>query len=140
MMERVGAMALGAGSGNLALREEARLYAPGGLHISIRMIEPPLWVRPAKGAYIWDEDGKRDIDYHAAFAPIILGRCYSSVVERVAETIGEADLYGASTTHLELALAKKIVAHVPSVDKVLLCCTGGMFRRLLKLFWRRCPP
>lgn len=125
MVEGAGGVALDVGSGNLALREEAKLYAPGGLHTSIRMIEPPLCVRRAKGAYIWDEDGKRYIDYHAAFAPIILGHCYPSVVERVAETIGEADLYGVSTNHLELALAKKIVAHVPSVEKVLLCCTGS---------------
>ena len=112
-------------SANLALMEEARRYVPGGLHTSIRMIEPPLCVRRAKGAYLWDEDGKRYIDYHAAFAPVILGHCYAQVVDRVAETIREADLYGVSTTCLELALAKKIVAHLPSIEKVLLCCTGS---------------
>jgi glutamate-1-semialdehyde 2,1-aminomutase len=112
-------------SANLALMEEARRYVPGGLHTSIRMIEPPLCVRRAKGAYLWDEDGKRYIDYHAAFAPVILGHCYPQVVDRVAETIREADLYGVSTTYLELALAKKIVAHLPSIEKVLLCCTGS---------------
>jgi glutamate-1-semialdehyde 2,1-aminomutase len=112
-------------SANRALIEEAKHYVPGGLHTSIRMIEPPLCVRRAKGAYLWDEDGKRYIDYHAAFAPVILGHCYSQVVDRVAETVREADLYGVSTTYLELALAKKIVAHLPSIEKVLLCCTGS---------------
>ena len=112
-------------SANLALMEEARRYVPGGLHTSIRMIEPPLCVRRAKGAYLWDEDGKRYIDYHAAFAPVILGHCYPQVIDRVAETIHEADLYGVSTTYIELALAKKIVAHVPSIEKVLICCTGS---------------
>jgi glutamate-1-semialdehyde 2,1-aminomutase len=112
-------------SANRALIEEAKHYVPGGLHTSIRMIEPPLCVRRAKGAYLWDEDGKRYIDYHAAFAPVILGHCYSQVVNRVAETVREADLYGVSTTYLELALAKKIVAHLPSIEKVLLCCTGS---------------
>jgi len=115
----------GTASGNLTLREEAKHYVPGGLHTSIRMIEPPLCVRCAKGAYVWDEDGKRYIDYHAAFAPIILGHCYPHVIDRVVETIREADLYGVSTTYLELALSKKIVAHIPSVEKVLLCCTGS---------------
>ena len=52
----------GTPSGNLTLREEAQQYAPGGRHTSIRMIEPPLCVRSAKGAYVWDEDGKRYID------------------------------------------------------------------------------
>ncbi|MGH7117838.1 MAG: aspartate aminotransferase family protein [Acetobacteraceae bacterium] len=110
---------------NWKLREEAKLYAPGGVHTSIRMIEPPLCVRRANGAYIWDEGGNRYVDYHAAFGPIILGHCYSHIVDRVSETIRSADLYGVSTNYLELALAKKIVAHVPSVDKVLLCCTGS---------------
>jgi glutamate-1-semialdehyde 2,1-aminomutase len=115
----------GAASANFSLLEESNVFAPGGIHTSIRMIDPPLCVRRAKGAYLWDEDGKRYIDYHAAFAPVILGHCYPQVVERVVETIREADLYGVSTTYLELALAKKIVAHLPSVEKVLLCCTGS---------------
>jgi glutamate-1-semialdehyde 2,1-aminomutase len=110
---------------NAQLLEEGKRYTPGGLHTSIRIIDPPLCVRRAQGAYLWDENGKRYIDYHAAFAPIILGHCYPAVVDRVSETIRETDLYGASTTHLELDLAKKIVAHVPSVEQVLLCCTGS---------------
>jgi glutamate-1-semialdehyde 2,1-aminomutase len=115
----------GAKDANRSLLEEAQIYAPGGLHTSIRMIDPPLCVRRAKGAYVWDENGKHYIDYHAAFAPVILGHCFSQVIERVTETIRDADLYGVSTTYLELALAKKIVAHVPSAEKVLLCCTGS---------------
>lgn len=112
-------------SGNARLLEESNRYTPGGHHTSIRMIDPPLCVRRAKGAYLWDEDGKRYIDYHAAFAPIVLGHCYPAVVERVVETIREADLYGVSTTYMELELAKKVVTHLPSVEQVLLCCTGS---------------
>jgi glutamate-1-semialdehyde 2,1-aminomutase len=112
-------------NGNTRLHEEAKLYTPGGLHTSIRIIDPPLCVQRAHGAYLWDEDGKRYIDYHAAFAPIILGHCYPAVVNRVAETIHETDLYGVSTTYLEFELSKKIVAHLPSVEQVLLCCTGS---------------
>jgi glutamate-1-semialdehyde 2,1-aminomutase len=70
-------------------------------------------------------DGKRYIDYHAAFGPFILGHCYPDVVERVVATIRETDLYGISTTELEVELAKKVVAHVPSVEQVLFCCTGS---------------
>jgi glutamate-1-semialdehyde 2,1-aminomutase len=46
-------------------------------------------------------------------------------VERVVATIRETDLYGISTTELEVELAKKVVAHVPSVEQVLFCCTGS---------------
>jgi glutamate-1-semialdehyde 2,1-aminomutase len=113
------------GDGNTRLLEESTRYTPGGHHTSIRLIDPPLCVRRAKGAYLWDENHKRYIDYHAAFAPIVLGHCYPAVVERVIETICENDLYGVSTTRLELEVAKKIVEHLPSVEQVLLCCTGS---------------
>lgn len=112
-------------SENVRLLEESSEYVPGGLHTAIRVIDPPLCIRRAQGAYIWDMDGKRYIDYHAAFAPIILGHCYPDVVERVVATIRETDIYGASTTELELELSKKIVAHVPSAEQVLICCTGS---------------
>ncbi len=112
-------------STNVALIEEASEYTPGGLHSAIRIMDPPLCVRRSQGAYIWDMDDKRYIDYHAAFAPIILGHCYPAVVDRVSETIRSNDLYGASTNELELDLSKKIVAVVPSVEQVLLCCTGS---------------
>jgi glutamate-1-semialdehyde 2,1-aminomutase len=113
------------GSGNSRLLEEASAYAPGGVHTSIRIIDPPLCVRRAEGAYIEDVDGRRYIDYHAAFGPFILGHCYPDVVERVVAAIRQNDLYGVSTTELELALGKKVVEHVPSVEQVLLCCTGS---------------
>src|SRR5258705_7352067 len=113
------------GAGNARLLEESSAYTPGGVHASIRIIDPPLCVRRAEGAYIEDVDGRRYIDYHAAFGPFILGHCYPDVVERVVAAIRQADLYGVSTTELELALSKKVVEHVPSVEQVLLCCTGS---------------
>lgn len=112
-------------NGNVRLHEESKQFVPGGLHTAIRIIDPPLCIRRAQGAYMWDEDNKRYIDYHAAFAPIILGHCYPAVTDRVIDTIRETDLYGVTTTYLELELAKKIVEHVPSVEQVLICCTGS---------------
>jgi glutamate-1-semialdehyde 2,1-aminomutase len=110
---------------NKRLHDKAKLCTPGGVHTAIRIAEPPLCIRRSQGAYLWDENGKRYIDYHAAFAPIILGHCYAPVVERVIETIRQNDLYGVTTTYLEVELAQKIVQHVPSVEQVLLCCTGS---------------
>lgn len=112
-------------NGNVRLHEEAKIYTPGGQHTAIRIIDPPMCVRRAEGAYLWDEGDKRYIDYHAAFAPIILGHCYPAVVDRVVDAVRRNDLYGVSTTEGELALSKKIVEHVPSVEQILLCCTGS---------------
>ena len=110
---------------NSRLHEEAKRYTPGGLHTAIRIATPPLCIRKAQGAYLWDENDRRYIDYHAAFAPIVLGHCYPAVIDRVIDTIRQSDLYGVTTTYLEVELAKKIVEHVPSVEQVLLCCTGS---------------
>lgn len=111
--------------GNVRMHEEAKAFTPGGLHTAIRIIDPPLCVRRSQGAYLWDENGKRYIDYHAAFAPIVLGHCYPAVVDRVVDAIRHTDLYGVTTNYLELELSKKIVQHLPSVEQVLLCCTGS---------------
>lgn len=108
-----------------ALLERASAVAPGGVHTSIRRIEPQLSFVKGEGAYIYDADGNRYIDYHAAFGPFILGHCYPSVVERVREVIGETDLYGVGATELEASLAEKIVQHVPSAEKVLFCNAGS---------------
>lgn len=108
-----------------ALLERASAVAPGGVHTSIRRIEPQLSFVKGEGAYIYDADGNRYIDYHAAFGPFILGHCYPSVVEQVREVIGETDLYGVGATELEASLAEKIVQHVPSAEKVLFCNAGS---------------
>jgi glutamate-1-semialdehyde 2,1-aminomutase len=121
----ISAEAPGREDDNIRLLHESAQYVPGGLHTAIRIIDPPLCIRRAKGAYLWDLNGRKFIDYHAAFAPIILGHCHESVIERVTETIRTTDLYGVSTTEIELSLSKKIVEHVPSVEQVLLCCTGS---------------
>jgi len=48
-------------------------YTPGGVHTSIRIIDPPVCVRRAEGAHLEDVNGTRDMDYHAAFGPLIYG-------------------------------------------------------------------
>jgi glutamate-1-semialdehyde 2,1-aminomutase len=108
-----------------ALLATASQVTPGGVHTSIRRIEPQLSFARAQGAYIYDVDGNRYIDYHAAFGPFILGHCYPAVTERVSETIRDVDLFGVGATELEVALAKKIVQHVPSAEKVLFCNAGS---------------
>ncbi len=76
-----------------------------------------------EGAYIWDADGNRYIDYRLAFGPVILGHGYPAVVERVGEAIKEGTLF-AWTTPWEIKVAERIV-RMCNVDKVRLTNTGS---------------
>ncbi len=71
------------------LLDEAAQFIPGGVNTCRRRSSPPLCVRRAEGAYLEDMDGRRFIDYHAAYGAILLGHSYPAVVERVAEAARE---------------------------------------------------
>jgi glutamate-1-semialdehyde 2,1-aminomutase len=114
-----------AGQASQELYERARRATPGGVHTSIRNVEPALTFARAQGSHIWDSDGRDYIDYHAAFGPFILGHAFPAVTEAVRATLDQADLFGVGTTELEVRLAEKIVAHVPCAEQVLLCVTGS---------------
>ncbi len=105
--------------------EQACAVMPGGVNTSLRNIVPHLVFAEAQGGYLRDVEGKKYIDYHAAFGAIILGHGYGKVSARVCETLEKLDLVGVGTTEPEIALARKIVEHVPSIQKVLLCNTGS---------------
>ena len=101
-----------------------RMHTPGGVNSFTRATEPPLVITRAKGPYLYDADGNKYIDYHAAFGPVILGHCHPAVNRAVVETISKIDLVGIGATELEFKLAAKIVEHVPSAEMVHLCNTG----------------
>ena len=109
-----------------AQMEEARRYSPGGVHSSIRRELPfDMAFKRAEGAYVWDVDGNRYIDYNAAFAAIILGHAHPKVDRAVAEAVHELDLVGLGSSEYEIAVARKIVEHVPSVEMAAICNTGS---------------
>ncbi|KEQ26860.1 aspartate aminotransferase family protein [Paenibacillus tyrfis] len=108
-----------------ALYERALRYTPGGVHTSIRNVAPHLIFTEAEGAYIYDADGNRYIDYQAAFGPFVLGHRHPYVTQRVVEALERTDLYGVGTTDLEIELAEKICKHVPSAESVLFCNSGS---------------
>jgi glutamate-1-semialdehyde 2,1-aminomutase len=112
-------------AGSRRLLSEAAKVVPGGVHSGRRKLEPPLCVGRANGAYLTDVDGNRFIDYHAAYGAILLGHSYPAVVTRVSEEIRERVLFAVGTTETEVAVAKKIVEHVPSVEQVLFCGSGS---------------
>lgn len=108
-------------------REEFRRAAaviPHGVNSNFRYwgTDDTLVVARAEGAYLWDVDGKRYIDYRLGFGPIILGHAYPPVVERVTEAIGYGTVT-AWTTPLEIEAAESI-ARMCGVDKVRLTNSG----------------
>jgi glutamate-1-semialdehyde 2,1-aminomutase len=111
--------------GSYELLRHAERAIPGGTHSINRIFEPPLCFARAEGAYVWDIDGNQYIDYHCAFGPIILGHCYPEIINSVINTLSKNDLYGAGVTELEIRLCDKIVEHVPSAERVLLCSSGS---------------
>jgi len=101
-------------------------YIPGGVSSINRIIDPPLAFVKGEGAYLWDIDGKRYIDYHAAFAPHFLGHNFAPVTEAVIEVLQSgASLFGAGPTVLEGRLAELICKNVAAVEKVCLQNTGS---------------
>jgi glutamate-1-semialdehyde 2,1-aminomutase len=107
------------------LQERAFRSIPLGVNSNFRFWgeDITLYVDKAKGAYLWDVDGNRYIDYRLAFGPIILGHAYDEVNAKVHEEIDRAVLC-AMTNELELELAELIIDMCPCVEMVRLACSG----------------
>jgi glutamate-1-semialdehyde 2,1-aminomutase len=106
------------------LLDRAATVIPGGINTAKRKIDPPLCVRRASGGWFEDLDGSRYLDFHCAYSAILLGHAEPSVNRAVARALDGGTIYGVGVTDAEVRLAEKIVAHVPSVEQVLLCNTG----------------
>ncbi len=104
-----------------ALFAEARQYIPGGVNSPVRAFKAvggtPVFVKEAKGAYFFDEDGNRYIDYIASWGPLILGHAYAPVIDAITEKAQKGTSFGMPTT-IETQLAKLAVAMVPNIDKI----------------------
>jgi glutamate-1-semialdehyde 2,1-aminomutase len=101
-------------------------FIPGGTSSINRIIDPAIGFVKGEGAYLWDIDGKRYIDYHAAFAPHFLGHNFAPVNEAVIEVLRSGEsLYGAGPAVLEGRLAELLCSNIRAVDKVCLLNTGS---------------
>jgi glutamate-1-semialdehyde 2,1-aminomutase len=107
----------------MSLLEEASRYIPGGVN-TCRRRRGPSFAR-GSGAYLWDVDGRRYVDYHAAYGAILLGHCDEGVLARVTETARDVVLFGSGVTAPEVELARKLVEHVPSAERVVVCNSGS---------------
>ncbi|MEO8021208.1 glutamate-1-semialdehyde 2,1-aminomutase [Polaromonas sp.] len=114
-------------SRNAALFERARKLIPGGVNSPVRAFKAvggtPRFVQRAQGAYFWDADGQRYIDYIGSWGPMILGHGHPAVVEAVQKAVLEGFSYGAPTER-EVELAEEIVKLVPSIDMLRLVSSG----------------
>lgn len=107
------------------LRRHER-HIPGGVMSVNRAIDPMRVFVRAKGAYLWDHEGKRYIDYHAAFAPYLLGHGDEEVDAAVIECVRSgASLMGAGTTPWEGEVAEMLVECVPGLEQVQLTNSGS---------------
>src|SRR3954462_8191399 len=107
------------------LLDEAAAVIPGGVNTCRRRSTPRLCFKRGAGAYLEDLDGRRYIDYHAAYGAILLGHSHPAVTERVAAAIRGRVLFGVGVTEAEVELARKIVEHVPSAQQVVVCNSGS---------------
>lgn len=108
-----------------ALQARARQSAPLGVNSNFRYWGDGMtpYMARAKGAYLWDVDGNRYIDYRMAFGPIILGHADEAVNAKVKEEIDLGTL-AAMTYELEVEVMEKIVALSPAIELARLACSG----------------
>jgi glutamate-1-semialdehyde 2,1-aminomutase len=105
--------------------EHNRKYIPGGVMSLPRRVEPELAFERAEGAYMWDADGNRYLDYHAAFAPAILGHNDRRVNAAVEEVLKHGpSLCGSGTNTLEGRLAELMCANIEVCEMVQILNTG----------------
>jgi glutamate-1-semialdehyde 2,1-aminomutase len=100
---------------------EAQRYIPGGVNSPVRAFKgvggTPIFISKAEGAYLYDEDGNRFIDYINSWGPMILGHAYQPVVDAVIEKAKLGTSFGAPT-EIETEIAKLAISMVPNIDKI----------------------
>jgi glutamate-1-semialdehyde 2,1-aminomutase len=105
----------------------AQASIPGGVNSPVRSFYgvggEPLFIDRAEGAYVYDVDGKAYIDYVGSWGPMILGHAHPKVIEAVTKTAQKGLSFGAPCV-LEIELAEKVCARIPSMDKVRMVSSG----------------
>lgn len=109
------------------LFEQAKQYIPGGVNSPVRAFsgvggEPPFITR-GEGAYLFDEDGNRYIDYVGSWGPLITGHAHPHIVEKVSAALKNGLSFGAPT-QIELQLAQKICALMPAIEMIRFVSSG----------------
>jgi glutamate-1-semialdehyde 2,1-aminomutase len=114
-------------STNAQLFERAQRSIPGGVNSPVRAFRAvggtPRFIARAQGAYLWDAEANRYIDYIGSWGPMILGHGHPAVLEAVIKAAHDGFSFGAPTER-EIELAEEIIRHVPSIEQVRLVSSG----------------
>jgi len=109
------------------LFERAKQSIPGGVNSPVRAFKSvggtPIFIKKAKGAYLFDEDGNKYIDYINSWGPMILGHAYEPVVKAIQEKVLDSTSFGAPTL-LEIEMAELIKSMSPNVDLIRMVSSG----------------
>jgi len=109
------------------LFEQAQKYIPGGVNSPVRAFRgvggTPVFFKHAEGAYLYDEDDKRYIDFIGSWGPMILGHSDPRIKEALHAQVDLGVGYGAPTA-IETEMAKKVCELVPSIDMVRMVNSG----------------
>ena len=112
---------------NQLLYERAVKAIPGGVNSPVRAFRAvggtPRFIERAAGAYLWDANGQRYIDYIGSWGPMILGHAHPVVLEAVQKAARDGFSFGAPTER-EIELAEEILRHLPSMEMVRLVSSG----------------
>lgn len=104
-----------------ALFEAAQKVIPGGVNSPVRAFNAvggtPIFIEKAEGAYLYDEDGNKYIDYINSWGPMILGHAFKPVVDAVIEKAKKGTSFG-TPTEIETRIAELAVKMVPNIDKI----------------------
>src|SRR5688572_9523392 len=112
---------------SIHLFDRAQQSIPGGVNSPVRAFKSvggtPVFMKSAKGAYLFDADGNRYIDYINSWGPMILGHAYEPVVEAIREKVLSSTSFGAPT-ELEIEIAELIKSMAPNVDLIRMVNSG----------------
>lgn len=104
-----------------SLFKEAQEVIPGGVNSPVRAFKSvggtPIFVDKAKGAYLYDVDGNRLIDYISSWGPMILGHVYEPVIDALTERAKKGTSFG-TPTELETKIARLAIDMIPNMDKI----------------------
>jgi len=109
------------------LFKQAQQVIPGGVNSPVRAFRgvggDPVFIDRANGAYIWDTDDKRYIDYVGSWGPMILGHAHPEVIRAVKEAAEKGLSFGAPTA-IETRMAERICQLIPSIESVRMVSSG----------------
>lgn len=110
-----------------SLFQKANEFIPGGVNSPVRAFKAvggdPLFIKSAKGAYLFDEDGNKYIELINSWGPMILGHAYEEIEEALRGAISSSFSFGAPTRK-EVEMAELIASMVPSIEKVRMVNSG----------------